>query len=107
MTRSQKDAVRPKCDTDAEELAQNEINIDAVRPKRDLDAEAFDDDGKNKQEREHGAAAAKQNTLEVNEEVSFEDLEIKRLIEERKTTAIREKQRLKELTKQIRKCIRD
>ena len=61
---------------------------------------------KNKQERKNEAAAAKK-IPEVNEEVSIEDVDIRRLIEERKSTAKGEKQRLKELSKQIRKCIRD
>ena len=56
----------------------------------------------NKQERENGAAAAK-SILEVIEEVSIEDVEIRRFIGERKNTAKGEKQRLKELSKQIRK----
>ena len=44
--------------------------------------------------------------LEVNEEVSVEDVEIRRLIE-KENTAKGEKRRLKELDKQIRKYIRD
>ena len=48
----EEDAVRPKSDIDAEELAEYEINIDAVRPKSDLDAEAFDENAKkNKKEK--------------------------------------------------------
>ena len=38
--------VRPKCDMDAEKLAENQISIDVVRAKSDLDAEAFDEDAK-------------------------------------------------------------
>ena len=34
-------------------------------------------------------------------------MEIRRLIEERRTTPREEKQRLKEVSKQLRKCIRD
>ena len=46
------------------------------------------------------AAAAAKTTLESNEEISKEDVEIRRLIEERRTTPNEEKQRLKEVSKQ-------
>ena len=36
-----------------------------------------------------------------------EDVEIRRLIEERRTTPKEERERLKEVSKQIKKCIRD
>ena len=45
--------------------------------------------------------------LEENDEVTNEDVEIKRLIEERRNAARGEKQHLKVVSKQIRKCIRD
>ena len=45
--------------------------------------------------------------LEDKDEVSNEDVEIRRLIEERRNTATGEKQHLKEVSKQKRKCIRD
>ena len=51
-------------------------------------------------------AAAATKTLESNEEISMEDVEIRRLIEERRTTSKEEKQRLKEVCKQTRKCIK-
>ena len=63
---------------------------------------------KNKQEKnnnEGGAAAEK--ILEDNDEVSNEDVENRSLIEERRNTAKGEEQHLKEVSKQIRKCIRD
>ena len=46
------------------------------------------------------AAAAKEN--ESNEEISKEDMEIRRLIEERSTTPKEETQHLKEVSKQIK-----
>ena len=90
------DAVRPKCDIDAEGMIDNMIEENAVRPKSDMDAEY----------KENGAPAAI-NILEINDEVSKEDVEIRRHIEERRNTSKVEKQRLKDLSKQIRKCIRD
>ena len=48
------------------------------------------------------SAAAK-----VSEDLSIKDAEILRLIEERKSTPKEEKQRLKEVSKSIQKCIRD
>ena len=47
-------AVRPRCDTDAEEPFDNEIEIDAVRPKSDIDAEKSDDN-----ENEHDAVRSR------------------------------------------------
>ena len=41
------------------------------------------------------------------EEISKEDVEIRRLIEERRNTPKEEKQRLKEVSKCIKKCVRD
>ena len=98
------DAGRPKCDLDAEEMTDNEIEKDAVRPKSDMDAGAVDENAKNKQERENEATAAKK-ILEVDEEVSIQDVEIRRRIEERKNTAKGDKQRLKELSTHFRKYI--
>ena len=48
------------------------------------------------------SAAAK-----VSEDLSIKDAEILRLIEERRSTPREEKQRLKEVSKCIKKCIRD
>ena len=45
--------------------------------------------------------------LKKNDEVTSEDENIRRLIEERRNTARGEKQHLKEVSKQIRKCIRN
>ena len=53
------------------------------------------------------AAAAAKKILEDNDEVSNEDVETRRLIEERRNTTRGEKQHLKEVSKQIRKCNRD
>ena len=58
---------------------------------------------KEKDDEEAGETAAAKET----EEVSEEDVEIRRLIEERRNTPKEEKQRLKEVSKYIRKCIRD
>ena len=44
---------------------------------------------------------------EIMVEFKQEYVEIRRLIEERRTTPKEEKQRSKEVSKQIRKCIRD
>ena len=105
-------AVRPKgdvdgeCDMEADEKTEKEIEENAVRPKSDMDADAFDEVAEDKHENENGAAAAK-NMLETNDEVSKKDEEIRRLIEERRSTSKGEKQRLKDFSKQIRKCIRD
>ena len=66
------------------------------------DAEAFDEVTQtNEHESENGAAAGKM--LEVYDEVSKEDVEVGRLIEERRDTSKGEKRRLKDLSKQIRK----
>ena len=56
---------------------------------------------KNKHDNENG------KIFEVNDEVSKEDVEIRMIIEERWNTSKGEKQRLKDLSKQIRTCIRD
>ena len=76
-----------------------EVENNAVRPKSDMDAEAIDEVANTKYENENGAAAAK-NILEVNDEVSNKDVEIRRLVEERINTSKGEKQRLKDLCKQ-------
>ena len=47
--------------------------------------------------------AAARKMLEFHEVVSKEDVEIRRFIEERRTTPIEEKQRLKEVNKQKKK----
>ena len=52
---------------------------------------------------EEGETAAAKET----EEISRKDAEIRRLIEERRSTPKQEKQRRKELSKCIKKCIRD
>ena len=72
------------------------------------EAAAVDEDATKKQEKNanDGAAAAKE-ILEEDVEVTNEDVEIRRLIEERRNTARGYKQHLKEASKQIRKCTRD
>ena len=47
------------------------------------------------------AAAAKKKTLESNDAISKEDVDIRRLIEERRSTSKGEKQRLKDLSKKM------
>ena len=59
----------------------------------------------NKREEVNGAAAAK-NTLETNDGATKEDVEIRRLIGERSTSKGK-KQRLKDLSNQILKCVGD
>ena len=56
---------------------------------------------KNDEEAEETAAGKE------TEEISKEDVEIRRLIEERRNTPKEEQQRLREVSKHILKCIRD
>ena len=77
----------------------------AVGPKSDMDAEVLEADASNEQENENEAAA--KTTREVDDELSKKDVETRRLIEERRNTFKGEKQRLKDLSKQLRTCIRD
>ena len=87
---------------EANETNGKEVENNVVRPKSDIDAEAFDEVAKkNKHDNENG------KIFEVNDEVSKEDVEIRMIIEERWNTSKGEKQRLKDLSKQIRTCIRD
>ena len=73
-----------------------------VCPKCDDEAAAVDEDVTNKQEKNaHDVAAAKKILEEI------EDVEIRRLIERRRNTARGERRHLKEVSKQIRKCIKD
>ena len=58
---------------------------------------------KDKDDEEAGETAAAKET----EEISKEDVEIRRLIEERRNTPKEEEQRLKEVSKCKKKCIRD
>ena len=75
--------VRPRCDMEANETNGKEVENNAVRPKSDIDAEAFDEVAKkNKHDNENG------KILEVNDEVSKEDVEIRMLIEERRNTSV-------------------
>ena len=118
----EENTVCPKCDMEANETNGKEVENNAVRAD-DIDAEEMTDNkieerrspsqerhgcklSRKKHDNENGAAAAKK-ILEVNDEVSKEDVEIRRLTEERRNTSKGEKQRLKDLSKQIRKCIRD
>ena len=61
-----------------------------------------DDDDSEDGEEEGGTAATRDN-----DEISRKDAEIRRLIELRRSTPKEEKQRVKELSKSIKKCIRD
>ena len=61
-----------------------------------------DDEDSEDGEEESGTAAAREN-----DEISRKDAEIRRLIELRRSTPKEEKQRVKELSKSIKKCIRD
>ena len=61
-----------------------------------------DDEDSEDGEEEGGTAAAREN-----DEISRKDAEIRRLIELRRSTPKEEKQRVKELSKSIKKCIRD
>ena len=51
--------------------------------------------------------AGETTAAKETEEISKKDVEIRRLIEERRSTPKEEKQRLKEVSKCINKCIRD
>ena len=83
----EKDAVRPKSDMDAEKSAKTANENDAVCPKCDGESAAVDENATNKQEKNanEGAAAAKKKP-EENDEVTSENVEIGRLIEERRNT---------------------
>ena len=94
------DAVSPKCNMDAEEMMENKIEEYAVRPKCDVDAESSDVEEKIEQEQVNETAAA-------NDEISKKETEIRKFMEERRNISNKEKLRLKDLSKQIRKCIRD
>ena len=61
-----------------------------------------DEAGSSKEVRAITSAAAKEN-----EEFLDKDVEILRLIEERRSTPKEEKQRLKDLSKRIKKCTRE
>ena len=117
--------VRPKCDMDAGKPDGNETENDAVRPKRDMDAEkivnvndavrpecdeeaaAGDEDAAGKHEKKaRGRAAAAKKILEEHYEVTSEDVKNRRLIEEMRNIARGEQQHVKEVSKQIRKCIK-
>ena len=114
-------AVRPKCDMDAEEPIDNQIETDAVRPKSDMDAEksaenenendavcrtcddeaaAVDEDATNKQEMyaQEGGNISKKYTWRTWWGNKWRC---------RRHVARGEKQHLKEVSKQIRNCIRD
>ena len=56
---------------------------------------------------EDGEEAGETAAAKETEEISKKDVEIRRLIEERRSTPKEEKQRLKEVSKCTRKCIRD
>ena len=129
------EAVRPMRDMDAEKSDDTEIENDAVRPKRDIvvtklivnakeeyelfhkcdeDAakSAVDEDtngaaASKKEKNANGKAAAAKKISEENCEDTSEDETIRRLIEERRGIARGEKQHLKEVSQQIRKCIRN
>ena len=61
-----------------------------------------DDEDSEDGEEEDGTAAVREN-----DEISRKDVEIRRLIELRRSTLKEEKQRVKELSKSTKKCIRD
>ena len=54
-----------------------------------------------------GEKVGETTAAKETEEISKKDAEIRRLIEERRSTPKEEKQRLKEVSKCIEKCIRD
>ena len=56
---------------------------------------------------EDGEEEGETTAAKETEEISRKDAEIRRLIEERRSTPKEEKQRLKEVGKCIKKCIRD
>ena len=96
---AQNDAVSPNCNNDAEEMMENQIEDCAVRPKCNMDAESSNVEEKIEQEKVNETAAA-------NDEISKKDAEIRKLIEERNISN-KERLRLKDLDKQLRKCIKD
>ena len=84
---------------------KNFLNIACERTKRHvlLLHVGHDMNEKEKNDEEADETAGAKETHESNEEISKEDVEIRRLIEERRTTPKEEKQRLKEVSKQIKK----
>ena len=89
---------------DAEKAVENKNESYAVASKCDEEADVVDEDAKNKQERNENegvAAAAKQLKKMIKFQMKM--WRFRRLIEERSNTARREKQHLKEVSKQIRK----
>ena len=80
-------AIATHVGSDMSVTEQTDIVIEAVCLEEEIEIE-------NKRE-ENGAAAAKK-TLKTNDGVSKEDVEVRRLIEERRSTSKGEKQRLKD-----------
>ena len=78
---------------------QNDTVSEAVCPEDEIEIE-------NKRDEVNGVAAAKK-TFETNDGVSKEDVEIRSLIEERRSTSKGKIQRLKDLSKQIKTRTRD
>ena len=62
---------------------------------------------KDGEDSEDGEEESETGAAKETEEISRKDAEIRRLIEERRCTPKEEKQRLKEVSKCIKKCIRD
>ena len=79
---------------------ENKIEEYAVRPKCDMDAESSDVEEKIEQEQVNETAAA-------NDEISKKETEMRKFMEEKRNISNKEKLRLKDLSKQIRTCIRD
>ena len=75
---------------------ENQIEDCAVRPKCDMDAESSDVEEKIEQEKVNETEAA-------NDEISKKDAKVRKLIEERRNISNKERLRLKDLNKQIRK----
>ena len=86
------EAVRPKIDMDTEKSAEIAKENDAVCPKCDEEATIVDWDAASKREKKaNDRAAAAKKILEENDEVTSEDEQIGRLIEESRNIARGEK----------------
>ena len=101
------EAVRPKIDMDTEKSAELSKENDAVCPRCDEEATVVDWDAASKREKKaKDRTAAAKKILEENDEVTSEDVQSRRIIEESRNIARGEKHLLREVSKQIRMCIR-
>ena len=104
--------------TESKREEQNESVLETEHPAEELPAHCTHPDEEagsivlhvssdiNEKEKDDQEADETAAAKEI-EEISKDDVEIRRLIEQRRNTPKEEKQRLKEVSKRIKKCIRD